>query len=72
MPPTMRHIHSSHVKQVGHDSDTGDLHVVWDSGRTSVFENVPADLADRVGKSHSVGKALTDEVKGKFTHRYLR
>ena len=68
----MRHIHSSHVREVGHDPDTQEMHVVWESGRTSVFEGVPADLVDRVSRSASVGKALSDEVKGKFPHRYLR
>lgn len=71
MPPTMHSVHSSHVTAIGHDADTGDMHVAWDSGRTSVFENVPADLAERVRKSHSVGKAMTDDIKGKFSHRYL-
>lgn len=70
MSVTLHDVRSSHVRQIGHDPDTQEMHVVWDSGRTSVFTGVPANVADRVRKSHSVGKALGEEVKGKYGHRY--
>lgn len=67
----MKDVYSSHVDQVGHDPQTNELHVKWDSGKTSVYSNVPAELAQSVVQSWSVGKALTAQVKGQFPHRYL-
>jgi KTSC domain len=71
VPPTMREVHSSHVTAVGHDPETNELHVAWDTGRTSIYSNVPAAMAHQVANSWSIGKALTEQVKnGKHPHRY--
>lgn len=71
MPPPMRSVFSSHVDRVGHDAQTGELFVQWDTGKTSVYTGVPADLAEDVMSSWSVGSALTTRIKGTFAHRYL-
>jgi len=71
MPPVMRGVFSSHVRRIGHDAQTGELHVQWDSGKTSVYSGVPPDVADRVQNAWSVGKALREEVKNAYPHRYL-
>lgn len=71
MPPVMRSVTSSHVARIGHNAETGELHVQWQDGRTSVYANVPAATADAVANSWSVGKALREQVKGRFPHRYL-
>jgi hypothetical protein len=68
--PDMRDVYSSHVRQVGHDGEN--LHVIWDTGRHSIYKGVPADLADQVSKSWSVGKALTEQIKEKFEHEYVQ
>jgi hypothetical protein len=70
MPPTMTPVYSSHVQAIGHDPDTGDLHVSWKGGKTSIYSNVPADLADQVTKSWSVGQAVQTMIKDQFPHRY--
>ena len=70
MPPVMRSVFSSHVDRIGHDPETGELHVTWDSGKTSVYEGVPADVAHSMMNSWSVGTALRDQVKPNFKHRY--
>lgn len=70
MPPDLRDVYSSHVAQIGHDPDTGELHVVWDTGKTSIYSGVPADVADGVMKSWSIGTALREQVKGQYDHRY--
>ena len=68
----MQDVFSSHVSQIGHDADTGDLIVKWDTGgKTSAYANVPPDLAQTVMRSWSVGKALTQIVKGVYDHRYV-
>ena len=66
----MRSVYSSHVNQIGYDAETGELHVMWDTGKTSVYSGVPPEVADEVSNSWSVGKALTASIKGKYAHRY--
>jgi len=67
----MQDVFSSHINQIGHDPDTGELHVAWDSGKRSIYSGVPADVAQTVMRSWSVGKALTTKVKGgQYEHRY--
>ena len=70
MPPVMQSVFSSHVSRVGYDADTQELHVEWDSGKTSVYSGVPPDVADEARKSWSVGTFLTENVKYQFPHRY--
>lgn len=72
MTVEMHPVYSSHITALGHDAGAGELHVQWDSGRTSVFgPGIDAATADRIRKSRSVGQAVTKDVKGKFGHRYL-
>jgi hypothetical protein len=71
MPPVMRSVYSSHVNRIGYDNETGELHVQWDSGKTSVYSGVPAQLADETMNSWSVGKSLSTSIKPTFPHRYL-
>lgn len=68
--PPMRSVFSSHVHSIGHDAETGDLHVRWDDGKTSIYEGVPREMADDVMNNWSVGKALRERVKPHFKHRY--
>ena len=71
MPPVMHAIYSSHVKRVGHDPSTQELHVEWDTGKKSVYSGVPADVAERVRTSWSVGTAIRNEVRPHYDHRYV-
>ena len=68
--PQMRSVFSSHIDSIGHDPDTNELHVTYKNGRTSIYEGVPADLADTVSNSESVGGAIHQMIKGQFDHRY--
>jgi hypothetical protein len=68
--PDMTDVYSSHVNQIGYDHDTSELHVVWDTGRASVYSEVPAVIARAVIRSWSVGTSLTEAIKGKYAHRY--
>jgi hypothetical protein len=51
---------SSRVQRVGYDEDNSKLHVLWARGRTSVYHDVPADVADEFTKSWSVGGRVND------------
>jgi hypothetical protein len=61
---------SSRVSRVGYDSETQELFVEWAKGKMSVYEGVPADVADDFSKSWSVGSAVNDLLSG-YPMRYL-
>lgn len=67
----MREVFSSHVNRIGYDAETGDLLVEWDSGKTSAYAGVSPQVADDVATNWSVGSALTEQVKGRYAHRYV-
>lgn len=66
----MRDVYSSNVSSIGHDQQSGELWVTWDTGKTSIYSGVPSDVASSVMNDWSVGKALTGCIKGQFEHRY--
>lgn len=68
--PDMRSVYSSHVDQIGHDQETGELHVVYKNGRRSIYEGVPAAVAENVMGAASIGSALHSLVKNQYNHRY--
>lgn len=63
----LRDVYSSHVARIGYEG--GNLTVEWTTGKVSVYEGVPADLADEVMNAPSVGSALRG-IKGSYRHRY--
>ncbi len=72
MPPVMQSVYSSHVGSVGYDAETRELHVEWyDTGKTSVYSGVPPEVGAEAASAWSVGQYLTQNVKGRYSHRYL-
>jgi hypothetical protein len=65
-----REVYSSSVKSMAYDPQSQELSVTWINGRTSVYSGVPHDLAHQVSTAHSVGKALSEQVKPHYAHRY--
>lgn len=71
MPRWKREPLSENVATIEYDTDSSELFVTWKrSGKTSIYEGVPPDVADTVAKSWSVGAALNEQIKGKYPHRY--
>jgi KTSC domain len=69
--PTMRNVYSSHIDKVGYDSERQEFHVHWQTGRKSIYSNVPPPVAHQILGSASFGSAITSMLKnGKFPHRY--
>lgn len=64
-------VYSSHVDKIAYDEGSQQLYVVWQSGKTSVYDGVPSNVADEVRKSPSIGSALRETIKGLYSHRYL-
>lgn len=71
MPAEMKSVFSSHISEVGYDSDTAELIVQWQSGKTSSYSGVPDDVAREVMNAASVGSAIRDMIKGVYSHRYI-
>jgi hypothetical protein len=61
---------SSNISRLGHDPDTGEMFVEWNTGRTSVYEAVPGEKFDIIRKSPSVTQAINMEIKPSHSHRY--
>lgn len=66
----MKDVYSSHVNQIGHDTETGELHVIWDTGKHSIYDGVAPHTAEHVMNNWSVGKALHEQIKPNHPHRY--
>ena len=64
-------VFSSHVESVGYDTDTNELLVTWQNGRTSAYKDVSEELAFQVANAPSVGQALNSMVKNQYEHRYV-
>ena len=70
MTAQMRNVFSQTVNAIGHDPADNSLYVTWKNGKTSVYEGVPADLADQVMNAPSVGSAVLSMVKPSYAHKY--
>ena len=66
-----RNVYSTMVQSVGYDDETKELTVTWNkSGKVSVYENVPEELAVQLSLAPSVGRMINDEIKPYYQHRY--
>jgi hypothetical protein len=68
---SFRGIYSSHVAQIGYAPETQELHVIWDSGKRSVYSGVPQPLATSTMNAASVGGSLHKDIKPNYPHRYI-
>lgn len=64
----MKQVFSSHISEIGHHD--GNLHVKFKDGKQAVYQNVPRETADKIMNSASIGQALHEHVRGKFSHSY--
>ena len=64
-------VYSSNVSTVGYDTDSGELIVRWNSGKTSAYAGVPEELALELSKAPSVGQMLNSQIKPIYAHRYV-
>jgi hypothetical protein len=66
-----KNVFSSHVDQVGYDSDKQELVVTWKNGRVSAYEGVDEATAHQLANAPSVGQMIHNEIKSNYRHRYL-
>jgi len=62
-------VDSSNVAEVGHDSDTDTLVVLFHNGGMYAYDDVPRTVYDQMLSAESVGKFFNAHVKGKYDFR---
>lgn len=67
--PELKPVFSSHIEAVGWDD--GVLYVRWLSGKTSAYQGVPADVAEKAVNNWSVGEFIRTEIKPNYRHQYV-
>lgn len=65
-------VYSSHVTEIGYNDETQELEVTWSNGRVSAYSGVPEATAVELSNAPSVGSMLQSQIKGVFSHRYIR
>ena len=59
-------VSSSSMAEVGYDSSTETLEVLFHGGNVYQYFNVPAIVHERLMEASSVGKFFNSEIKGRF------
>jgi KTSC domain-containing protein len=67
-PLNWKNIYSSHIDRIAYDPVAQELHVTWDTGKHSIYGNVPPAKASAVMNSASVGTALHTKIKRQLNH----
>jgi KTSC domain len=71
MTVSLKDVFSSNVNQVGYDPDTQEMHIVWNTGKRSVYSGVPQNVATKTANAYSVGKFVSENIKPNYEHRYV-
>lgn len=66
----MRRVFSSHIDQIGYDAVSQELIVKFQNGKTAVYMGVPFEVAQDVLSAPSIGTALNQLVKGRYSYGY--
>ena len=62
-------VFSTMASEVAYDDESQEMTVVWKNGRSTIYSDVPEDVAQSVANAPSVGQAINSEVKGRFAFR---
>jgi hypothetical protein len=71
----MKEVASSHIWEVGYDSEASELHIRYvpsvasPEGRLVIYHEVDAKTAEQVMSAPSVGTAVHELIRGKFQAR---
>lgn len=66
----MRRVFSSHVEAIGYDTQSREFHVEYKNGKTSVYMDVPPQVAQLIQSAPSIGEAIHANLRGQFAHGY--
>lgn len=67
----MKRVFSSHISEVGYDATNMLLKVVFQTGKAAIYYDVPPDIGYSVYDAPSVGEALHNSVRDKYSFRYV-
>lgn len=68
----LKRVFSSHIDQVGYDPETFELQVVYKTGKSVIYSNVPANVGRDVTEAPSIGDAMHQFVRNRYPFRYVR
>jgi hypothetical protein len=57
---------STAIRQGSYDSDTQELELVFTSGQSYTFENVPEHIWDGLCAARSAGSYYAQQIKGRY------
>jgi hypothetical protein len=66
--PDMTYVDSSNIEQIGYDSDSMELHIIFKDGALYVYANVPVQIYEELLSAPSKGSYLNREVKGVYEY----
>jgi KTSC domain len=69
--PQMMPVSSANLSAIGYDRAEEKLFIQWKDGRTSVYEQVPSQVATDFATAQSYGKKFNEIIKGRYPHRYV-
>ena len=69
--PEMRSVFSSHINQIGYDSERQELHVTFANGSQVIYRDISERVARDVLTAPSIGTELHRSVRGQYSHHYL-
>jgi hypothetical protein len=65
-------VRSDHVQAVAYDEAERTMGVVFTDGSEYLYEGVPAEVHRYVRTAMSVGRALSEVVKGRYAYQRVR
>lgn len=69
--PWTKSVFSSRVSEIAYDEQTKELLVTWaKGGRTSIYSDVPEEVAIDLSNNVSVGSMIASEIIPNYRHRY--
>ena len=61
-------VESSNINQVGYDTATQELRVLFNSGSAYAYQNVPDQVFTEFLESPSKGRFLNENIKGRYEY----
>jgi hypothetical protein len=71
MPTSFRPVYSSHITQIGYNSDTKEMVVRYKKGKPSLYSEITPEDYQAITQSASIGSAIHANIRGKRPHKYV-
>lgn len=64
-------VYSGRAQEVSYNPDSNEMTVLWRNGRSTVYFDVPEEMALDLSNAPSVGSMINSDFTGKFRHRNI-